>query len=445
MRIFPAVKKTTIVAFVLLCVTFLRMELYPADAWNHPPLQITLSTGIPLIYHFDATSRVTVFHILMMGGKQAEPPGKEGLSYLTTRLMLEIPDDLKLKQLMGQATRISMTAESDYSLISISSLSENLEDALKVMTDILYKPLFSGIRISSLKSMMNAQRESGADDPRNIAYVGHRDRLFAGTAYCGSVFGSKKSLKSIKKKDIDLFYDTYFHAANLKLMVTSDLEQTMIEELCEKYLSKVPEGTVEMPSLAERKTGDEDIPEEIHRDVQQNLISYAYPLEGASVEGAIRAELLETLLGQGIGSRLWHLRAEEKLAYYVEAQATLMREGGVLEIFLETDESKKTAAESSLTEVLDELLSEGIDEEELVVTKTYAMSAFLRRNENKTTRARTFSSFLALGFDIAFLREYFRLLDEVSLDEMNVFIRTVLDPAKRSRIIVGPAPSKDAE
>ena len=124
--------------------------------WNNPPEQTALSNGIPLIYQFDDTSSVSVLQIVLPGGRRSEPAGKEGLSYLTTRLMLEIPDDQKLRRLMGQSTRISMMSQNDYSLINIASLSENFEEALNVMTDILYSPLFSSIRISALKKMMNA-------------------------------------------------------------------------------------------------------------------------------------------------------------------------------------------------------------------------------------------------------------------------------------------------
>ena len=417
----------------------------PVDVWNNPPEIAVLSNGIPLLYHFDDSSEVTVVQILIQGGSRAEPPGKEGLSYLTTRLMLEIPDDLKLKRLMGQATRISMVSEGDYSLISIASLSGNVKEALDVMTDIMYSPLFSGIRISSLKTMMNAQRESNADDPGDIATIGQMDRLSAGTAYSGSVFGSKDSLKAIKKKDINGFYDTYFRTGNLKLIVISDLSKIQIVEVCENYLTKIPEGTVDIVPLAEKQAADPELPQEIHRDVQQHLISYAYPLDAASADNVIRAEILETLLGQGIGSRLWPLRAEEKLAYTVAARSTQMKEGGFLEIYLETDESKMEGAERSLQALLDDLIDQGITEEELAATKTYAKSAFLRSNENKISRAWAFSAFLSMGFDVGFLQDYFRFLDEVSLDEMNAFIRLVLDPSKRSRIIVGPNPPGDVE
>ena len=446
MRI-PTGKKAVPLLFAVFLITALSQWAYPfpVDVWNNPPEMTVLSNGIPLLYHFDDTSEVTVVQIMIRGGSRAEPPGKEGLSYLTTRLMLEIPDDLKLKRLMGQATRISMVSEGDYSLISIASLSGNVKEALDVMTDILYSPLFSGIRISSLKNMMNAQRESNADDPRDIATIGQVDRLFSGTAYSGSVFGTKESLKSIKKKDIDSFYDTYFRTGNLTLVVISDLSQLQIVELCENYLTKVPEGTVEIPVLAEKQPADPELPREIHRDVQQHLISYAYPLDAVSGDNVIRAELLETLLGQGIGSRLWPLRAEEKLAYMVAARSVQMKEGGFLEIFLETDESKMEGAEQSLQGVLDDLISQGISEEELAVTKTYAKASFLRANENKISRAWTFSAFLSMGFDAGFLQDYFRFLDEVSLDEMNSFIQTILDPSKRSRIIVGPNPSGNPE
>lgn len=428
---------SVVLVFASLSFPFLS-PLAAEQTWNRPPERLTLSNGIPLLFHFDDTSSVTVIQIMILGGRSAEPEGKEGVSYLTTRLMLEIPDDLKLRQLMGQSTRISMVSENDYSLISIACLSENVEDALDVITGIMLKPLFSGIRISTLKGMMNDMRERDEDDPGSTANIAHRNIHFHGTAYSGSVYGSEASLKSIKKKDIDSFYDTYFRTRNIVVSAVSDLEQSRISGLLEQYLAEVPEGSVELPTPADIIPQEGNKSEEIERDVQQNLVSFAFPLGRAVQPDLAKLELLETLLGKGIGSRLWPLRAEENLAYSVAASATQMRGAGLLEVFLETDESKLERAEQSITGVLKKLREEGITAEELAVTKTYAKASFLRANESKFARARTFAHYTALGMDFDFLKNYLETLEAVTLEDINAFITRVLDPGCRSRIIIGP-------
>jgi len=104
--------------------------------------KIVLENGLTAIYEKDISSKVSVFQIFIKGGKRAEPEGKAGLSYLTTRLAIEIPDQNKLQALMDQATHLYIACTEEYSLVTIASLSENLEDTLKITSQILGKPLF---------------------------------------------------------------------------------------------------------------------------------------------------------------------------------------------------------------------------------------------------------------------------------------------------------------
>ncbi len=134
-------------------------SIQTTSLWKNQPEKIILSNGLTLIYQQDLSSAITVFQILIKGGKGAEPEGQDGLAYLTTRLALEIPDRGKVQDLMTQASRTSMMSFGDYSLINIKCLSEYMEETFKITTKILLKPLFSGLRISSVKKQMIYQRK----------------------------------------------------------------------------------------------------------------------------------------------------------------------------------------------------------------------------------------------------------------------------------------------
>jgi len=401
------------------------------------PEEEFLSNGLKLIYQKDASSAITVFQIIIKGGKAVEPEEKSGLAYLTTRLTLEIPDRKKARDLMNQASRVSMTSRGDYSLINITCLSEHVEETLKVTTKIMLKPLFSGLRIDGTKKMINYQRNTQEDDPANVAHKVYLERLFAKQGYGGSVLGSEESLKAIKKKDVKGFYDSYFKAENMVVAVISDLEKEPLIEILDQYFAKFSSG-----EPAESKPSSVTIPEDrqilIEKDTQQFFISLAFPLPKISRKNFVLASIVENLLGKGVGSRLWDLRYREKLAYNVNAQATLMKEGGILEAYIETDKEKKDVALEALKKVLSSLFEKGITEEELEVTKNNAKAYFLRDNETKEIRAGNLVSFEALGLGYEFLHGFFMEIDAISLDEINAYIKEILNPEKGVEVVIGP-------
>ncbi len=401
------------------------------------PEEEFLSNGLKLIYQKDTSSAITVFQILIKGGKTVEPEAKSGLAYLTTRLTLEIPDQKKARDLMNQASRVSMTSRGDYSLINIVCLSEHIEETLRVTTKIMLKPLFSGLRIEETKKMINYQRNTQEDDPVNVAHKTYLERLFAKKGYGSSVLGSEESLKAIKKKDIKNFYDSYFKAENMLVIVISDLEKAPIIETLDEYFAKLPSG-----KPAESKPNSVTIPEErqviIEKDTKQFFISLGFPLPKITRKNFALASIVENLLGKGVGSRLWDLRYREKLAYNVNAQATLMKDGGILEAYLETDKEKKEVALEALKKILSSLFEKGITEEELEVTKINAKASFMRENETKVIRAGNLASFEALGLGYEFLSGFFLEIDAIGLDEINTYIKDILNPEKRVEVVIGP-------
>ncbi len=401
------------------------------------PEEEFLSSGLKLIYQKDTSSAITVFQILIKGGKAVEPKDKSGLAYLTTRLLLEIPDRRKIQALMNQASRISMTSRGDYSLINIKCLSEHLEETFKITTKIMLKPLFSGLRIGLVKKQMISQRKRQEDDPINVGHNTLLKELFAKTSYADSVLGSEESLKAVKKKDIKNYYKNYFVAENMAVAVISDLEKALLIEILNEYFAKLPSG-----KPAESKPNSVTIPEErqvfIEKDTKQFFISLGFPLPKITRKNFALASILENLLGKGVGSRLWDLRYIEKLAYNVNAHATQMKDGGVLEAYLETDKEKKEVALEALKKVLSSLFEKGITEVELEVTKINAKAFFLRENETKGIRAANLTFFEALGLGYEFLSGFFLEIDAIGLDEINTYIKDILNPEKGVEIVIGP-------
>ena len=406
--------------------------------WENPPRKNSLANGLTFIYQQDESSAITVLYILIRGGKRAESAEERGLSYLTTRLAVEIPDKGKIQALMNQASRITMGTKGDYSFIKISCLSESLEETLKIATKIMTKPLFSGIRLQRIKEQMLNYKKTEEDDPLRKAHNIHLDSIMADKGYGGSVYGSKDSLKKIEKKDIVNFYQKYFKAPNLIAAATSDLKEDKLFKICSPYLEKFAKGNlpeVIQPSYPSNKKEKQIF---IEKEAKQSLVSLGYPLPKMTVKNSVLAFILENFLGKGPGSKLWPLRYQQKLAYNIDCRVTEMKEGGLLEAYLETDQAKVTTALASLKEILNKLFEDGLTEEELNTAKIQSKASFLRNIETKENRTLNLAAFEALGLGCNFLNNFLEELAKISLDDVNSYLREVLNPNHAVEVIIGP-------
>jgi predicted Zn-dependent peptidase len=282
-------------------------------------------------------------------------------------------------------------------------------------------------------------RHQGRVEEDDSVVVGHLASLrafFSSPGYAGSVYGNEKTIEAVKGRDIAEFYKRHFTAGNLIVLVSSDLEEKRITEIVGRSMAGLGRGAaLAFPPLGLRAADEKTAL--IERDTKQSYISLAYSLPAATPRSYALSFLLENLLGKGPGSFLWPLRSEKRLAYNVNSRATQMVDGGILEAYLETDNSKRETARVELRSLMDELAERGIAADELETAKAAARANFLRENEVKEIRAGTLAAFEALGLGFDYFNGLLDEMDAVELEEMNAFIKSVLAREKAFEVVVG--------
>ena len=403
-----------------------------------PPVKRTLASGLTLVYQKDTASPLTVLSLLIKGGQMAEPPGSAGLAFLTSRLLLEIPDSQSARNLMRQSSTAGMTCRGDFSLVNLECLSANFEDLLRIMAEPLLHPLFSGVRVDNIKESMLHQKDILDDDAVQAGHAAQARAFFGNSGYGASVYGGEESLKTLKGKQADEFYQMHFRAENVVLAVVTDLEEEAVAGLLQKYLTPFPAGSAGSPAAVCRAFPAVTKKDYISKKTVQTFMSYGFRLPELSPRGYALASLVENILGKGVASRLWPLRQKDRLAYNVDADALLMKEAGLLEAYLETDEANREPALGGLTRVLDDLWNKGIGDEELAGVKAMAEANLLRDNETKDSRCSNLAFWEGMGLGADFLERLSAEIEAVTVVEINAYIRVVLDPGKAHLVIVGP-------
>jgi len=176
----------------------------------------------------------------------------------------------------------------------------------------------------------------------------------------------------------------------------------------------------------------------VEKDTQQNLVLFAYPLPKLTEENYVFSNLVDNLIGKGVNSILWPLRVKEKLAYNVNSRLSLYKEGGLFEVYLETDNEKMDRAHEALLGALDDLIERGVSEKDHHANLTFTKGSFLRQIETKRDRTSFLLSLEALGLGYSFLDRIFLEVEKISVEEMNAFIKDILSPEKRLEVIIGP-------
>jgi len=430
-------------ALVALLVCWLHLPTAERGPWPPRFSSFTLSNGLEADYLQGKTSALSVVQVLVRGGSRMDPAGREGLTCLTLSLVLQIPDSTLVHRLMEMGSTYYQSLENDYGLITIVCQSRFLDETLKIICPVMADPLLSGLRINAIKDHMKALQKSENDQPLDRLRLLLAQAFFAGTPCGHSAYGNADSLKAITRDDIAASHRALFCSGNLKVAAASDLDEPAVREIISRRFAAFASGPAVAPPPA---AANANPPKELSQRLEQKQshIAIAWRLGGAEPLGAnvIRGVLLETLLGQGAGSRLWALRSRQDLAYAFGAFDLNLSCGSLFCVYVKTESGRGGEGLAALRNILADLWQNGVDEGEFAATQTMAEADLLRRSESKEQLSALPLRLEGLGLGAAFADGFASRLRSVSREEFNAFLRSALSPEGRMEITIGPEAAK---
>lgn len=406
-----------------------------------------LKNGLNLYYQKDPDLKITTIFFFFPGGQGIEPENKAGLSYLTIRLMSEIPDEGKLFELVAAGVNLSAGSRPDYSFVQLDCLSISLEKALKIISASLKNPLFSGLRIEAIKKILLSEANKESCRLIDSAKICLRQHLFPNSPYSFSLFGTESTLKTINKKDITRFYEEITQSDNLSLIVISDLDKETISSMVLKYLSEITRPARKFETAEQReKKFDKQIELANKIDLPGNCSHYqgpsgaavllAHVFPGSAAEIYPAAYLIEKIIGEGPGSVLWKLRQENALAYNLNSQLEIIGNKVILLSYLETENRQIATALDSLKAVFNQFYQNGLSGKEIETGKLLAKSCYLRESFSRDARLERLALFLANNLPADLVNQFPQAIDNLSPFFISNLIRSTFRPEAAAEIII---------
>jgi zinc protease len=326
--------KVLFVVFVLTSSVFTQ-EMPPAPAAPKsvkiPPVQERkLANGLTVAVVERKNVPLVTVQLLVKSGAQMELINKAGLANMTASLLTK---GTKTRTATQIAEEIEFLGGSIYagagwntSVVSVTGMSDKIDQAMAIMADVVLNPSFKQEEIDLLRSQTLDGLTYSMKQPGFLArYVA--DRYSFGEHPAG---GTPDSLKAITRNDIASFHGANFRPDNAVLIFTGDINAARAEALAAKYFSKwdfLEPGTIASVS-SEGKVGDTvkgDKTNIVNRILVVDLpnsgqasVNYAKNLasNGRSGNQYYPAIVLNSVLGGGYSSRLnQEIRIKRGLSY----------------------------------------------------------------------------------------------------------------------------------
>jgi zinc protease len=213
----------------------------PPDAPLPPTEQATLSNGLKVVLSQRSSVPVVRFSMVIDGGYASDTPTLPGVSSMTmamldqgttTRSALQMAD-----QLASLGATLSASSDLDAASVRLSVLTEKLDAALDLYSDVVLNPAFPESDLARVKKKTIARIQQEKVEPFSVSLRVLPGLLYGeGHAYAQPLTGSgtEASVAAMTRNELVAFHRTWFKPNHTTLIVVGDINMAALTSRLER-------------------------------------------------------------------------------------------------------------------------------------------------------------------------------------------------------------------
>lgn len=318
----------------------------------------------------------------------------------------------------------------------IKLAAEKMELAFDLLSDMLQNSIFDPKVIEKEKKLIIEEINMRSDNYPILAVEEMIRGLYGDNSMGWDTAGEKDTVVGLQQADFIQVVEKYYYPANMVLVVSGGVNGQEVGRLAQKYFGAMTsEGKKITPKIIPNIKRNEV--KLINKKTEQAHLVFGLPAYGLTHPDRYVLEVLSTILGGGMSSRLF-LKIREKygLAYYVYSDAEYFTDSGYLSIGAGINlDSVPRAIELTLEEF--EAVRKAPTKKEVTRAKEMLKGHLVLALENSKAVATRAASQLVLENKIRSIQEALQLIDRVTVDQVKKVAGDIFGK-KMFLTIVGP-------
>lgn len=428
-------------------VTSLRPKSGPTRRYRFPEFHDeVLPSGIRLVTAPVAKLPLATVLIIVDAGSVSEPRGKEGIASLTAAGLLEGTtqfDGAELAEKFEQlGTSLESGADWDSAFVKITTLSDRLEEATRLLGEVISSPVFPEREIERLKAERLAEILQLETEPRGLADEKFEEYLYSPQSrYSSPDAGSTESVNALSREAVEAFYRVNYRSGATTVIVAGDamLEQarTMVMDAFQKW----PAGSARKPQLTATARTTRRSVHIVHKpEAPQSELRVGHVGLPRKHPDFFPTLVMNAVLGGLFGSRInLNLREQHGYTYGASSYYDWRRGPGPFVVSTAVQSEVTTPALTEIFLEIDRIRGETITDEELTLARDYLEGVFPIRYETTAAIASALATLVIHDLPADYYDTYRKNIHNVSAEAVLQVATAHLHPSELQTVVVGDA------
>ena len=396
----------------------------------------TLPNGVQLIYENMPYVRSAAFGIFVCTGSRFESPAENGSAHFIEHMLFKRTSKHSTQELAyimdGIGGQINAYTTREQTCFYGRVLDTHLDTVIDLLSEMFFDCAFDEAETENERGVILEEIGMYEDTPDDACYERLMSGCFKG-ALGRPVLGKPKTLYTMSGASLKEYKQAHYTAGNIIISLAGSFNESHLLRI-EKLF-----GGMEKTKRSKARKAEYSVHASVRRKkTEQNQLCLAFPSSSASSDERFAMNLLSTMLGGGVSSRLFQsIREKHGLCYSIYSFQSSFADNGLLSIATGVNKETEMKTLALIRDELKRFAEDGVTADELSRACEQAKSSLVMGLESTSSRMLKMGNSLAAPGECLTTDEIIKRYDAVSREEILRLAQARIDFSKLSLSALG--------
>ncbi|MBR7099963.1 MAG: insulinase family protein [Clostridia bacterium] len=399
----------------------------------------TFDNGLKLIVkQMDGLLSVTMGILVGVGGAY-ESDREDGISHYIEHMQFKGTNKRNAQEISvafdNIGAQVNAFTSKDITCYYSKATSARAEQAFEILSDLFLNSTFPEEEAVREKGVIVEEIAMNEDTPDDLCLDLLSNAMYGKSGYGRNILGPVDNVKGFKKADVDAYKAKFYRPENIVISFAGAVSFAQAKAMVEQYFSGMVGGKFIQP---QKHIVQQNCSLFKNKPIEQAHLAIGYPGVARASANLEAVQIMNTLLGSGMSSRLFQeVREKLGLAYSVYSYSSHYRECGHFSIYAGVNPKNITQAYEAILQVIQTAKKEGVSKEEFSRAREQLRSGSIFSQESTSSQMLWYGRNLLLEDKIDSFEALQERYDRVTLDDVMQALENIFNESKRSVALVG--------
>ncbi|MCD7830500.1 MAG: insulinase family protein [Clostridiales bacterium] len=403
----------------------------------------TLPNGVRIVSEQMAGFSSAALGIWVATGSRAETASENGAAHFIEHMLFKGTSRSTAEEIAQRMDaiggQINAFTTKECTCFYARALKSHLSEALDILCEMFFDAKFAEEDVQLERGVILEEIGMYQDDPSDLVSERLNAAVYKGSPLARPILGKRSTLEKMTGQWLKDYKTTHYLPGTVIVALAGSFDESILDDIAARFSAMAPgpakklRPAVYHPAVTLKKKATE-----------QNHLLLSFPSIQADSPQRFTMQLLSSILGGGMSSRLFQeIREQRGLCYSIYAAGSCYADTGMFLLYTALNRDTEAQALTAIREVVRRFTEDGVTQEELDRAREQAKASVLMGLEANTAHMNHLARNILNGTPIQTAEEIIASYDAITRQDVQDMARETFDWPQLGFSAVGRVSSEE--